>query len=346
MKIAAVIAAIFFVMLPGPAPADEHLIEVATSSRQWTGIAVSRSGRVFVNFPRWSPEVPVSVGELGDDGEITPYPNEGMNGWKAGEKPGSMFVCVQSVHVDRRDRLWILDPASPFLQGVVEGGPKLMQVDLATDEIVRIYHFDEDIAPEASYLNDVRIDTLTETAFITESGLGAIIVLDLESGVARRLLDSHSSTKAEEIEMIIGGRPFPVQVHADGIALGEDGYWLYYQALTGRSLYRVPVAALRERGLDSEKLGAQVEFYAESGVSDGLLFGPGGVYLSALEDDSIRRVSYDRTVSTVVEDPRILWPDSFALGPDGSVWFTTAQIHLGPDPPRPYRILRIPPGHE
>jgi hypothetical protein len=43
----------------------------------------------------------------------------------------------------------------------------------------------------------------------------------------------------------------------------------------------------------------------------------------------------------VVKDERIVWPDSFALGPDGAVWFTTAQIHLGPNPETPYRIFKF-----
>jgi len=34
-------------------------------------------------------------------------------------------------------------------------------------------------------------------------------------------------------------------------------------------------------------------------------------------------------------------PDSFALDADGRVLFTTSQIHLGPNPPTPYLILRL-----
>jgi sugar lactone lactonase YvrE len=344
--IAATLAAIFLIVSANAGTAGDRLVEVASGDRQWTGIAVSRSGRVFVNYPRWSQEVPVSVAELDSKGKVAAYPNEEWNAWGPNADPGTGFVCIQSVHVDRRDRLWILDPANPMFQGVVEGGPKLVQVDLETDSIVRTYRFDSEIAPEGSYLNDVRIDTMSEMAFITESGLGAIVVVDLETGSARRLLADHASTKAEEIEVVIGGRPFPASVHADGIALDQEGNWLYYQALTGRSLYRVRTAALQDEVLTREELESQVELFAESGVSDGLLYGPGGVYISALEDDSIKLVSGEGKVTTVVKDARIIWPDSFALGADGSVWFTTAQIHLGPNPPSPYRIFKILPEAE
>lgn len=318
-----------------------RLVEVATSKRQWTGVALSKDGRVFVNFPRWSPDVPVSVGELKTDGVVVGYPDEAWNGWRPEEDAGSKFVCVQSVYVDREDRLWILDPANPMLSGVVEGGAKLIRIDLETNEVNRVFQLDNTVAPEQSYLNDVRIDTHTGTAFITDSGLGAIVVVDLDDGRARRVLGEHPSTKAEKTTITIGGQPIPIVVHSDGIALDQEGGWLYYQALTGRTMYRVPTAALRDEALPADKLAAKVERFADSGVSDGLLYAHGGVYVSALEENAIKHVDKSGRVVTVVTDERIVWPDSFALGPEGSVWFTTSQIHLGPNPPTPYRVLKL-----
>ncbi|MEJ2722535.1 MAG: L-dopachrome tautomerase-related protein [bacterium] len=208
--------------------AGDSLIEVATSTRQWTGIAVSRSGRVFVNFPRWSANVPVSVGELKKDGTVDPYPNRELNRWKTGDDPAQKFVCVQSVYVDANNRLWILDPANPLFGGVVEGGAKLIRVDLASNTTVKTYHFDPETAPRKSYLNDVRVETKTGTAYMTDSGLGAIVVLDLETGDTRRLLDDDPSTGAEKVQITIDGKPIPVVVHSDGIALDDRGGWLYY----------------------------------------------------------------------------------------------------------------------
>jgi sugar lactone lactonase YvrE len=81
--------------------------------------------------------------------------------------------------------------------------------------------------------------------------------------------------------------------------------------------------------------------FAESGVSDGLLYAHGGVYVSAVEENAIKHVDGSGRVVTLVKDERVVWPDSFALGTDGNVWFTTSQIHLGPNPPTPYRVLEI-----
>ena len=40
------------------------LNEVARSENLWTGVAVSREGRIFVNYPRWSPQTTISVAEV------------------------------------------------------------------------------------------------------------------------------------------------------------------------------------------------------------------------------------------------------------------------------------------
>ena len=84
---------------PSQVEKEAKLIEVATSRRQWTGVAVSREGRIFVNFPRWSDDVPVSVGEILELGEVIPFPNEEWNDWDPSRPPGDHFICVQSVHI-------------------------------------------------------------------------------------------------------------------------------------------------------------------------------------------------------------------------------------------------------
>jgi sugar lactone lactonase YvrE len=321
---------------------------VAESTRQWTGVAVAPDGRLFVNYPRWSDDVPISVAEL-IDGEPVPYPSEAWNRWQPGGDPETHFVCVQSVTVDDQGFLWILDPANPGFQGVVPGGPKLLKVDLAADEIVGTWRFDETVVPQNGYLNDLRVDTGRGVVYLSESGAGALVVLDTTIGRSRRLLADHPSTKAEPVDLVIGKTPWKrggetPQVHADGIALSPDRTWIYYQALTGRTMYRVPTERLRDESLSAAGLAASVERVAESGVSDGIAFGrDGNLYLSSLEEDAINRLTPAHVRERVVHDVRLAWPDSFAVAEDGWLYVTTAQIHRGPNPPEPYRLWRFRP---
>ena len=196
------------------------------------------------------------MGEIGRDGTLKPYPDEEWNSWRnaqaATRTPRDHFVCVQSVVADNRGNLWVLDPASPGNEKVIAGGPKLVRIELATNKVAQVIHFGEDVALQGSYLNDVRFHPDGNTAFITDSGArGAIVVVDLESGRAHARLDGHPSTQPEKgVDVSVAGQKLQrpdgraFQVAADGIALSGDGRTLYWQALTGRTLYRVDTAAL------------------------------------------------------------------------------------------------------
>ena len=329
---------------------DGGLIEVARSDQQWTGVAVSKKGRIFVNFPRWSDSVTLSVAEVTAAGKILPFPDEQWNTWSISSPPQDHFVCVQSVYIDSDNFLWILDPANPKFGGVVKGGPKLLKVDLETNAVVQTISFGEAVAPRASYLNDVRVDTRRGYAYITDSGTGALLVVNLRTGKSRRLLAGHPSTKSEIITIVIDGKEWRrpdgsiPQVHVDGIAIDPDGEFLYYHALSGRILYRIGTRWLRDEALSEKEVEEKVEFLARTVVSDGMIFGPGGtLYLSALEEHAIKLFTPDRAVKTIIQDKRLAWPDSFAAGPDGFLYVTTSQIHLGPNPPDPYRIFKFRP---
>jgi hypothetical protein len=72
-----------------------------------TGVSVSSTGRIFVNFPKWGDEVPATVGEL-RDGRTVPFPDERWNS-PSSDADEEALVSVQSIVVDLADRLWILD---------------------------------------------------------------------------------------------------------------------------------------------------------------------------------------------------------------------------------------------
>lgn len=324
---------------------QEHKIElVARFEHQVTGVSVSEDNRIFVNFPRWTEDNAVSVAELKADGALQPYPNDEWNAWRNARKdevtPNDHWVCVQSVVADGRGSLWVLDPAAPAQAHLVSGGAKLVQVDLAGDRVVRTVAFDEDAAPQGSYLNDVRFSDDGKYAYITDSGVvGAILVVDLENDKTVRLLDGHPSTQMKKgLNVTADGevlrRPDGrgVEFSADGIELSGDGAWLYWQAIKGDTLYRIPTQVLVKRGLKGEDVGDAVEEYGYNGVNDGLLFDRGSnrMFLTSVQDDAIKMRDLDAgaqaQVQVVVQDARLRWPDTFTQGPDGTIYVTTSHI--------------------
>ena len=313
----------------------------AFPDRQITGVAVSRTGRIFVNLPRWTQDVPVSVAEL-VDGQLRPYPDAGWNSWR-NTSPGGperRFVCVQSVVMDPQDDLWVLDPAGPGMSGPVPGGPKLVRVDLNTDAVTRVIAFGPEVAPPGSYLNDVRFSPDGRTAYITDSGRrGALVVVDTVSGAARRVLDGHPSTEAEpEVVPAADGHPLrradgsTMRTGADGIAISPDGATLYWQALTGRTLYAIPTAALRDAALPPDRLAAEIRHIGQTHVADGLWIDAGGrFFVTNPETGGVDMAQAPgQALSELVRDDRLRWPDSFAQGPDGALLVTGSGIQDSP----------------
>lgn len=335
-----------------------RVTEVALSHRQWTGVTVAPDGRAFLCYPRWGAEVPVSVESFGLDTpeDRQPFPNEEWNRWAPELDPAKHFICVQSVVADAEGSLWVLDPANPEFGGIVEGGPKLVAFHAETGRHLTTISFDEDVAPQNSYLNDVRIDLQHRVAYITDSGSAAILVVDLQTGVTRRLLHGHSSVHSEGTPVTIDGRTWGAEqprlpdVHADGIALDEETDTLYYRALTSKRIYNIRTRWLRETLYDAEippdKRYGRIRAIAQTGPADGMLFTKEhGLLVTDLENHAILKVADGQEPEVLVKDRRLQWPDTLAQGPNGEIYVTCSRI-FPPAPTRPKLLLRIDPGPE
>ncbi len=104
-----------------------------------TGVTIARDGRIFINYPRWGDDVPFTVAEL-IDGKAVAYPDAEIN--KADPaNPAKSLISVQSVVVDPANRLWILDTAAPGFKPPLQGGAKLVAVDLATNKVIKTIVF-------------------------------------------------------------------------------------------------------------------------------------------------------------------------------------------------------------
>ncbi|RQU68090.1 gluconolaconase [Burkholderia cenocepacia] len=329
-----------------------------------TGVTVAESGRIFVNFPRWGDTVPFTVGEL-RDGRVVAYPNAEINRADASH-PAAHFLSVQSVVADGRGRLWVLDTAAPNFSEPVAGGAKLVAVDLETNRVVKTIVFPANVMRAQTYVNDMRFDFRigkAGVAYVTDSslsGIGGLIVIDLDSGKAIRRLTGDVSTSADPrfVPVVEGqslkvrdpnGTTKPFSVASDGIALSADGQTLYYCPLSSRHLYSIPTAMLRDPSISDAQLAAAVKDLGEKGASDGLASdASGNVYAGDYEHNSIRKLELGGEWQTILHDPRVLWPDTLSVGPDGYLYFTANQLHRQPvfhggkdERQKPYALFRV-----
>ena len=338
-----------------------------------TGVTVSKEGRIFVNFPKWGDEVSFTVGEIrAGESRVVAYPDEAINQTNPNDLAAAL-VSVQSVVVDPVDRLWILDTGSPLFQPTKYGGPKLVCVDLKTNQVIKKILFPQSVALPTTYLNDIRFDLRIGregVAYITDSaqnGPNGIIVVDLASGESWRRLNDHTSTKSADIQSflpIVEGCAFVVKqqdeknrsvklaanMGSDGIAISATGELLYFCPLASRKLYSVCTKGLIDKTIDDQYVSQTVRDEGDKGsASDGLESNAEGrIYVTNYEHNSILRRNQEGEWETIAHDPRLLWPDTLSLASNGYLYVTANQLHPqarfhnGQDMRRkPYVLFRI-----
>ena len=353
-----------------PIPSQQPIGELETVAEiqgaMPTGVAVSTSGRIFINYPRWGDDVPFTVAEI-VEGKPLAFPNTALNQQGSVSTQENRIVSAQSVVIDPSgNHLWIVDTGSLRPQPISYGGPKLIQVNLETNEVIRKILIEPDALKPDTYLNDVRFlfnTSAASYAFISDSSPeGGIIVVNLASGESWRRLSGTSFTRSDpsfvpvveaEVLMIreLGKSAKPFKVGSDGIAVSADGETLFFRALTSRHLYSVSTEALINRTIPEVNLQKLVIDHGQvAGASDGLeADSSGGIYLTDYEHNAIHRFTGSvSTLKTLMYSPQAIFPDSLALADDGYLYFTAnqlnrqSQFHQGVDKRiQPYMIFRI-----
>jgi hypothetical protein len=336
--------------------AELELVRVAASpDAMLNNAAVSPRGRVFSSFPRWSEQPTPGVAEAMQDGTFRPYPGGAWNSWAPGSSPEQGFVAVHSLHADRTNHLWVVDDAAPFHARYVAGGPKVVDIDLDSDMVVQVYPIPPEFLPTGAVLGHVRVDA--NYIYVTESGVGAIIVIERQSGRARRVLAGHPKMLADpRIVPLIDGREFrqtsgkvPV-VNASLIELSADGEWLYFNCLLGPVLRRVPVERLLNEKISDETIGNTIEDIVRIPPCAGIARDhSGNLYLSSFTDSSILRL-HRKELEVVACHPRIAFPNESSVGLDNWFYVPASQANrIGlyqpdgiPTVKRPWEVLKFP----
>lgn len=231
------------------------------------------------------------------------------------------------------DTLWVLD-SPQVISGAVPAPVKLVRLGLEDAKVQRIYTF-EDLPVGSVALNDVRIDTRRSLAYLSDPKRAALVVLDLMTGMTRTLLAGTRPTSADPNYVLhldghdvvdSKGRPFANNVN--GIALSNDGEWFYFRAITQSHLYRIRTSHLADASLSDAALLSHVEDLGDVGVSRGMFADKeGNVYMTDSINYAITKWSPGKALSQVVVDPRLSWPETLALGSDGTLYITAAQIN-------------------
>ena len=315
---------------------------------------------IFSHHPFYSPDV--RVARLTSPTTFEPFPNAE---WNTPRKGTDQYLDnVLGLRSDESGVVWIIDMG--FRTQIT---PKLVGWNTRTNRLERIYYMPEPATVKGSQPQDIVIDQKNRKFYIADENIGpggdgshaAIIVIDMDTGLARRVLDGDKSTVPENVPITVDGndltvpgkdgKPSIIKVGCDGITMDTKSEWVYFAPLSGRSLYRIKAADLSNDKLSSDELSGKVERYSDKPNNGGLSIDyAGNLYLTAVETKSIGIIGSDRKYRTYLSDPDMVWPDGITASPDGYMYVSASQVsaaamfHGGKaENKTPYLIYRFKP---
>jgi sugar lactone lactonase YvrE len=327
-----------------PQPAPESRLEVVAELAQGPGnIAVTPDGRLIISqHPLYRPEIRVI--ELLPDGSVRPFPNAE---WAAARNAAGIGLdSVLGIQADQDGIVWMLDNGRK--------SSRIVAWDTNTDQLQQVIEVGPPARARGSFFNDIAVDPVHRSIYISDASrtVPAIVVVDLESGESRRVLEGHASVMAQPIAMQIGANTYGVDkdgkpmasVGVDGITIDPRSDWVYYAASQGTDLWRVRAADLVDATLTDAQLAARIERYGTRPVCDGITIdGAGNVYITDITGFAVGVVDPAGEYRVLYRDEqRLSWPDGMAFGPDGYIYVVANQLHLSPPFNRGQNLAKPP----
>ncbi|HRO15290.1 MAG TPA: L-dopachrome tautomerase-related protein [Paracoccus sp. (in: a-proteobacteria)] len=321
-------------------------------------------GRLIVSHhPSYETDERVSVFTGSDT--LAPFPNVDWNTPR--EDSEDWLDAVLGIRTDSQGRVWMLDMGTRS-----SIAPKFVVWDCKADRLDRVLRLSSSALVSCSEPNDFVLDERRGIAYISDEGAGkhgdgsgaALIVVDTETGEARRLLEGRLGIRSDDRPLIIDGRELirtekdgrriRQRVGVDGIAIDHAGEWLYFCALTGQAVWRLRTDDLCDTSLDGDALQQRMERYAERPNSGGMWMDEAGdLYLTEVEAASIGCIrAADRQYRRILTRDDLCWPDDVIPGPDNAMYIIESKLPQAPSfnegkdrRQPPYAVIRFRSGH-
>ena len=325
--------AIFLILAFQVAAANESKFDIIAHLNKGPGnVTVTDNGRIIMSmhqfyFPKYA------VMEYKNK-TLVPFPNKELT--DADSLSKLKLDSVLGIRSDANGIVWMLD--NGMRSGVT---PKLVGWDTKINKLHQVIYLPEPVTPKDTFVNDFAVDTHRNHIFISDPTGGtnaALIVVNLSTGTARRVLQGHSSVVPENIDLIIDNVPIQVKdrsgkllrphIGVNPITEDLNNEWIYFGPMHGLSLYRIKAEDLANENLDTKVLENRVERYSDKPISDGMTIDKdNNIYLGELAANAIGVISPDKKYQRLAQCPNLSWVDSFSFGPEGHLYAVVNRLH-------------------
>lgn len=315
--------------------ADVKLDVAANLTQGPGGLAIAQDDEIIVSLHPYFQTRERAI-RIDRNGEWVPFPTVELGGGAAAAS-GIALDSVMSVRIDADGIIWMLDNGRRS-----ESTPKIIGWDPDEGREHRVIYLPRPITIDTSYLADFAIDPAEPFLYIADPAGGqdaALIVVDLTTGLSRRVLHGHLSVVPEAINFSIEGKRVKAR-RLDGsgaepmagvnpITIDRKGRILYFGALKSLRLYKIETEKLRDPALAAADLNQAVEYYAMKPICDSIAIdSKNNIYAADLANNAITVISPSKKEPEIyVRDPRLCWPDGLSFGPDGRLYFFCSQLH-------------------
>ena len=357
MKYVKSLLAISAALILGTAHANNIEVVAQIDDTRPGNITVTQQGRTFLSMqPLDNPEY--RVVELMSNGSTKPFPNVD---WADGPDKGDVgFASVIGIESTPDGVVWILD------MGSKNSPAQIVAWDTLNNRLFKRIEIDSDATVDNSFLQDFVIDTKRNKIYIADTSLGnlsgapapAFVVVDLDTGNSRRVLQANKALLAPEHDLIISGSLMAtkrengssdaIYLSLNPITMDAQNEWVYFGTVNGSVIYRLPASSLANDNLTDSQLSKTIEFYGEKRPSDGMIMADNGdIYVGDIEKNAVSIVTKDGFKTFAQDDNLLSWADGFSIQ-NGYLYITQNSLHLNPalnqgeeGSVKPYHILRI-----
>lgn len=304
-------------------------------------------GRKFVTTFRHSlTSIPVSLFELQhDDMVLRPFPSSESHDKGSCEN----LQFVSAVEIDPTSGwMWIVDNGWYDTEDRTNSCPaKLIIYDLNNDTEIQRHVFKKMVTGYGRFLlNNIVLDFVdgkATFAYITDVQDWKLIVYDHQIDLSYNFL--HPSMDPETGFVNVTVRNFTASVEqqgVNGIAISPDFKYVYFSALAGVRLYRIPTSVLRDFRHDSIRFNDKLEYVGDKmSLGDSLyMSNKYHLFYSLLDysDGIVARWNIDSDESNVtavyhdviVNKPKFRWIASLTIDENKQLWFIGRYTQSSP----------------